>query len=462
MIRRILIFCLLIMLGCLGVRAKKLSVEKFGQLDTDISARLNQREDLNGEKCALIKVLLPIEGCKFEGSIGDSKFDVNEYWVYVSPGTKRLKIKCPGFETLDVDFATYSDIPMVETLQTYELLISDYDQLDIIQNPDGNMLSLEIQPSGNRDVTVMIDGKPQPIYNGKVSAFLRSGSHSYSVTAPGYIPSNGEFTVTKDKATSIKVKLKSEGDKKLQYERRKSTDIYDDIYGESFASNRQSNSKQTQSRNTSSAFKSRYRGNVEIWGGVNSCKYDLKGETDIKNVSPVGGISTTHGCQLYPFLFVGAGVGLYVPTMWVSKYYDTDKIIATYNGSYVNNDVRTDTWSAYCCMIPVFLDMKLEVDVRRKMSPYLELKVGYQFGSILNKYRINNNKSNSYFIRPETGLYLHPALGLRFRVNERFGINFGISYDADIKRKLTDIDESESVLSTTKAKAFAFNIGFDF
>ena len=61
------------------------------------------RKDANGVPCALVKVQLPVENVKFEGNIIDSEYKTNEYWVFLSAGTKRLRIKCPGALPLDID-----------------------------------------------------------------------------------------------------------------------------------------------------------------------------------------------------------------------------------------------------------------------------------------------------------------------------------------------------------------------
>lgn len=73
---------------------------EIGHLGTKI------KKDANGIKCALVKVQLPISDVSFEGPIINSEFRTNEYWVDISSGTsgtKRFKIKCPGFQVLDVD-----------------------------------------------------------------------------------------------------------------------------------------------------------------------------------------------------------------------------------------------------------------------------------------------------------------------------------------------------------------------
>lgn len=61
------------------------------------------RKDANGIPCALVKVQLPMSNVKFEGNVIDSEYKTNEYWVFLSAGTKRLRIKCPGALPLDID-----------------------------------------------------------------------------------------------------------------------------------------------------------------------------------------------------------------------------------------------------------------------------------------------------------------------------------------------------------------------
>lgn len=94
--------------------------------DFDLSARVeaHQRLDGNGEKCALIKVYLPIEGAKFEGStVGNIDNKSGEYWVYVTKGTKFLRIKHPHFYPIIISFNEYMK-EIVEGGNTYTLSLS--------------------------------------------------------------------------------------------------------------------------------------------------------------------------------------------------------------------------------------------------------------------------------------------------------------------------------------------------
>lgn len=91
----------------------------------DITASTNKRYDLNNQACALIIVQMPSEGCYFQGSvIGEAQFRVNEYWVYMSSGSKYLKIQMPNRPSLMVDFNKYGFTDGVESLKTYYLSFS--------------------------------------------------------------------------------------------------------------------------------------------------------------------------------------------------------------------------------------------------------------------------------------------------------------------------------------------------
>ena len=71
----------------------------------DISAKSDKykRMDANQELCALIRIQLPVTGCEFKGDVVDTRYDVNEYWVYMPHGTYKLVVKCSDCETLQAD-----------------------------------------------------------------------------------------------------------------------------------------------------------------------------------------------------------------------------------------------------------------------------------------------------------------------------------------------------------------------
>lgn len=120
-----LIFVIAALWACLGTHAQNdVVVRSVKEVLSDLSARTNRRYDLNNEACALIKVQYPASGATFEGNvIGDVQFLHNEYWVYVSAGTKRLRVHLPSTPSITVEFIDY-DIPRIESNITYVLEFS--------------------------------------------------------------------------------------------------------------------------------------------------------------------------------------------------------------------------------------------------------------------------------------------------------------------------------------------------
>lgn len=156
------LFILLMVLPLLGY-CGNIEVKSFTAQLFDISASKYERLDLNGNPCALVKVRLPIEGCKFEGNVIDWKFDVNEYWVWLTKGTKRFDIKCPDSETLSVFFGKVSDIESLESGMTYDLRLSGYSQAGQSAASDPGMTAASSTlrtEARNLDLCAMRDGKP--------------------------------------------------------------------------------------------------------------------------------------------------------------------------------------------------------------------------------------------------------------------------------------------------------------
>lgn len=100
---------------------EEVTVKTFKELMSDLSARTSRRYDLNDDPCALVKVQYPKEGATFEGTIvGDVEYKNGEYWVYLSKGTKRLRIHLPEVPTITVEFSDFG-VQQVESNMTYSV-----------------------------------------------------------------------------------------------------------------------------------------------------------------------------------------------------------------------------------------------------------------------------------------------------------------------------------------------------
>lgn len=93
-------------------------------LTTDPMTTAIQRYDANGDICALVKVIVPGNKVTFEGNVvGTCEFKTSEYWCYLSPNTRFLKIKYPNMDPLMVDFHEHIGTG-VQSRRIYEIHIA--------------------------------------------------------------------------------------------------------------------------------------------------------------------------------------------------------------------------------------------------------------------------------------------------------------------------------------------------
>ena len=94
------------------------TVASFRQLPTDVSAFIDAVRDLNGEACALLKVVAPSDFA-FSSPLGIVKRrdEVGEIWLYLPKGTKSITLKHPQWGVL----RNYQLGTKLESRMTYEM-----------------------------------------------------------------------------------------------------------------------------------------------------------------------------------------------------------------------------------------------------------------------------------------------------------------------------------------------------
>lgn len=93
-----------ILLISLGTYSQSFRVLSFEEDISDLSAVNYERKDVNDQKCAIIKVYTNLSGLYFEtrlGIEGDVVSKTGEFWVYVSPKEKMLKVIKNGYIPLE-------------------------------------------------------------------------------------------------------------------------------------------------------------------------------------------------------------------------------------------------------------------------------------------------------------------------------------------------------------------------
>ena len=159
-----------------SVYSQEINVLGFYLQTTDLTASTHPRYDLNNKECALIKVVITEPNVTFEGNvIGEVEFKTNEYWVYVSNGTKQLKVKVANALPLLINFKDHNIINVKSKL-TYELFLKK--ESNEASKPQMQKLVVKVNP---HDSKVEIDGFDFPVSDGTIVTVLPVGVHNVSV-----------------------------------------------------------------------------------------------------------------------------------------------------------------------------------------------------------------------------------------------------------------------------------------
>lgn len=175
------------------VSAQELEILRFEMAPMDLTAATHAVKDFNGQDCALIKVQVPRQGVGFEGNIVRQEFHINEYWVYVIPGTKLLQIKHPDAFPRMVEFAAY-DIPAVESAVTYVMTLKVASEASVAPGVAMQNVIVDVAPA---DALVILDGKMLSLQGGKGTVPLPvDKEYHYTVATRGYYPVEGSIRLT--------------------------------------------------------------------------------------------------------------------------------------------------------------------------------------------------------------------------------------------------------------------------
>ncbi len=191
---RIIHFLLLLSFAHIAA-AQKMSVAEFYLDETDLTANTEGTivYDLNGEKCALIKIETTQKGLTFDGgSLGITKTEDHpgEIWLYVPYGLKRLTISHPQLGIIrNYDLGT-----SVQKARTYILKLTTEQILTtIIDASKMQILELTVTP---KNATVVLNGvRETPDNDGRIIKQLSFGSYSCRVMSDNYHTYDGIITI---------------------------------------------------------------------------------------------------------------------------------------------------------------------------------------------------------------------------------------------------------------------------
>ena len=189
-----LFLLLMALLMIMPIQAQRLTVENMVANNSDLSARTYERKDQNGSSCALVKVQFAVNEARFEGNVcGEVSYKTGEYWVYMTEGSRELRIKHPNYLPLHITFSDYDINTGVKAKQTYNLVVVKPAAYAANDDDDGtSYLIMTVTPKNS---IVFIDDKLQTVNDGTMRIRLSYGQHRYRVDANGYATEQGTVEI---------------------------------------------------------------------------------------------------------------------------------------------------------------------------------------------------------------------------------------------------------------------------
>ncbi|MDD2637276.1 MAG: PEGA domain-containing protein, partial [Bacteroidales bacterium] len=146
--KTIYLYLIILLLTTIGSFAQSFRVLSFDEDISDLSAVSMERKDVNDQKCAIIKVFTNLDGLFFESRLGiegDIVKKTGEYWIYVSPREKMLKIIKNGYIPLE-----YSIPTNIEECKVYKMTLTGDSPTDNSVKPTAvaEFVVIETTPKG--------------------------------------------------------------------------------------------------------------------------------------------------------------------------------------------------------------------------------------------------------------------------------------------------------------------------
>jgi len=165
--KRLLVLSLLIVSV---IYADEFVVKSFEYDQSDVSARVNSKRDVNGDLCAIIKVRTGLKNLKFHSNqLSDLEQRTGEYWLYVSPGIRYLEIMKEGLAKKGYQ------IPLsIESQNVYTMLLGRKGVTDQTAVTGTGSVYIASEPEG---ADIWIDDKPIEGQTPSVVENLTSRNH---------------------------------------------------------------------------------------------------------------------------------------------------------------------------------------------------------------------------------------------------------------------------------------------
>ena len=192
----------LILFAVQNANAEEFKILNFYENGNDLAARKYERQNINEEACALIKVRTDLTGLNFNanlGIVGNVNKKDGDYWVYVSPGEQRIKFIKEGYIA-----KSYSIPLVVESSKVYVLELTGTGEGDIL---DQNLVKTTFR--FNKPQVYIAKNKGAPVQvNGKVAEYrLPKGTYHFRFSKEGFKDVERDIVVEEEQLIDVDLEV---------------------------------------------------------------------------------------------------------------------------------------------------------------------------------------------------------------------------------------------------------------
>jgi small nuclear ribonucleoprotein (snRNP)-like protein len=177
-------------------------------------------------------------------------------------------------------------------------------------------------------------------------------------------------------------------------------------------------------------------------------------------------VTTSHGYQITPSLFVGLGFGV---NLYSNGFYDDSTAVGKKNGGHKDVMVKGNANSVdslnISATLPIFADIRYNFTTEGQIIPFAGLKAGYSLG-LASTSLVENDENGSMRKKTETrvesvGFYVSPSIGAKYVISPSFALNLSLSYSMQMF-DYSQVEAPNLITATKNNGGISIKIGIEF
>lgn len=196
--KKLLVVILLAFIECSVGYSQELTIKSFSLAESDLTAQMQPRRDLNDKNCALVKVQFVGEIVEVEGNvIMPLVRHTNETWIYMPQKSRQLKVITQNYLPVMVTFTDWG-IEKLESNRTYALVLSRKDRAVASHEVASRAKQNSSASSNNSTITIPVkDGISIEMVRVEAGTFMMGASKEFKIANNDGKPAHW-VTLTRD------------------------------------------------------------------------------------------------------------------------------------------------------------------------------------------------------------------------------------------------------------------------